>query len=444
MKKIIGILTVLCLLTVSILVAGESVGSTLTKNIMCTEIGDEASWTYMVYWVGDMTANLGNGSKNVPGDVGMLRVMNRMELSGSTSEVNIVLQADDYAIWGGDQGTFGGTRRYHIQHDENINELANYTLNEDVWYLEEQNMGNPQTLVDFVTWATSNYPAEHYLLMLFSHGGGWIGMCQDDSAGNFWNSDAIISITEMESALSSCIHPDVLFLYGCHMGQIEVFYELKECADIILAGESTMGRSLSMIKIPLEELTSNPQLAPSELAQLFVDNYKFNDGESSIFGWSPLFGVQSSDMGSITGAVDNFAEAIIEQYHSTPLRVRLMLYFAFKHSTMVLQSENKMFRQTDPLAHELYEFVEKIRDLTKNKMPDVYNAALEILSVIDNSSIIRPSENPNDDFHGMSIFSPPYRIVYRLTKNMYKSTDFAKDIKWDEFLNLYYFPFWSY
>jgi len=444
MKKIIGILTVLCLLTVSILVAGESVGSTPTKNIMCTEMGDVTSWTYMVYWVGDMTVNSPEGKK-LPGDVGMLRVLNTMELSGSTSEVNIIVQADDYNIWGGDQGAFGGTRRYYIKHDENIDELANYTLNEDVWYLEEQNMGDPQTLTNFVTWATSNFPAEHYVLILFSHGAGWIGMCQDETSGKFTNPDTIISVPEMKSALSSCIHPDILFLYGCQMGQIEVFYELKDCADIILAGESTMGPALPAIDVSLKELTANPQMSSTELAQLFVDNYNH-----SLFTDCPLFGVQSKDIDNITHAVDNLAEAIIEQYHSAPLRTRLMLVFAFRDSTMEMPGK---FIKSDQHAHELYRFAEKLCDLSKNKMPKIYNATLEVLSVIDNSSIIRPSENPNEDYHGIAIFSPssPCRVValfnYLITvvlmtkKTNYKTIDFAQETKWDEFLDLYYFWF---
>jgi len=411
----------------------------VAKDIQSIKTENVTSWTYMAYWVGDMTVNSPEGKK-LPGDVGMLRVLNTMELSGSTSEVNIIVQADDYNIWGGDQGAFGGTRRYYIKHDENLNELANYTLNEDVWYLEEQNMGDPQTLVDFITWATSNYPAEHYLLMLFSHGAGWIGMCQDETTGNILNPDSIISISELKSALSSCIHPDILFTYGCMMGQIEVFYELKNCADIILAGESTMGGSRNMINASLKELTSNPQLTPVELAQIFVDNYKFGDDYYTVLNWCPLFGVQSNDIDNTTQAVDSLAEAVIKQYQTKPLEARLMLYSAFKHSTMVLQVNRS--KQTDLFAHELYEFVERIADLSKNRMSNIYNTALEVLSAIDNSSIIKPSVNPNENFHGMSIFSPPYHIVYRLTKNMYKSTDFTKDTKWDELLNLYYF--WSY
>ena len=34
----------------------------------------------------------------------------------------------------------------------------------------ERNMGDPQTLKDFVTWAKTNYPATNYLLAFWDHG----------------------------------------------------------------------------------------------------------------------------------------------------------------------------------------------------------------------------------------------------------------------------------
>ena len=34
-------------------------------------------------------------------------------------------------------------------------------------------MGNPQTLVDFVSWSKTNYPADHYALYFWGHGWSW-------------------------------------------------------------------------------------------------------------------------------------------------------------------------------------------------------------------------------------------------------------------------------
>ncbi len=421
-----------------------------TKEIISTDNPDEASWTCMFYIAGDTTVNTPK-ENNIPYDKTlMLNIMNQMELSGSTSEVNIVVQADDYIIWEG--GKLGRTRRYLIKHDENLDKLANYTLNETVWYLEEQNMGDPSTLNDFISWATSNYPADHYILILCGHGAGWVGICPDYTSGVF-NPNAVLNLPEIESALSSCPPLDILLLFACQMGQIEVFYELKEYTNITLAVESIMCNPPQVIEIPLKKLTSNPKLTSQELAQLFIDNYKPELCYNST-GWSPLFGVQSKDIDNITRAVDNFAEEIIKQYKSAPIRTRLMLRHAFKHSTIFIKGEN--INNIDSHSHELYKVAEKICELSKNKNPKLFDVALNVLSAIDNSSILKPSEPFNEYYHGLAIFSPPAAktigiikhlinvfTIKILTKNYkYKTIDFAEDTQWDEFLKLYYF--WSY
>ena len=42
-------------------------------------------------------------------------------------------------------------------------------------------MGNPDTLVNFVTWARDNYSAKHYFLSILDHGGGWSPTFPDTS-----------------------------------------------------------------------------------------------------------------------------------------------------------------------------------------------------------------------------------------------------------------------
>jgi len=37
----------------------------------------------------------------------------------------------------------------------------------------ERNMGDPQTLIDFIQWSQANYPAEHYATVFWDHGWGW-------------------------------------------------------------------------------------------------------------------------------------------------------------------------------------------------------------------------------------------------------------------------------
>jgi len=53
----------------------------------------------------------------------------------------------------------------------------------------ELNTGDPQTLIDFITWAKANYPAHHTAMIIFDHGNALSGVAQDDSS----NKDVLTS-----------------------------------------------------------------------------------------------------------------------------------------------------------------------------------------------------------------------------------------------------------
>ena len=86
---------------------------------------------------------------------------------------NVVVQMD--RIPGGDSsnGDWTTARRYEVRYDTHPNSFATYGINVDYWELGELNMGHPDTLSDFVEWAKLDYPADHFSLVLFNHGGGW-------------------------------------------------------------------------------------------------------------------------------------------------------------------------------------------------------------------------------------------------------------------------------
>ena len=53
---------------------------------------------------------------------------------------------------------------------------------EELADLGEVNMSDGKTLVDFVTWAMENYPADKYALILSDHGMGWPGGWSDPTS----------------------------------------------------------------------------------------------------------------------------------------------------------------------------------------------------------------------------------------------------------------------
>ena len=69
----------------------------------------------------------------------------------------------------------GGSRRWLSDIPNNVNSVLDLSK-EDSWLTaqtsESVNMGCPETLTEFINYCTTNYPSEHYSLILWDHGGG--------------------------------------------------------------------------------------------------------------------------------------------------------------------------------------------------------------------------------------------------------------------------------
>ena len=64
--------------------------------------------------------------------------------------------------------------------------------------LGEVNMGDPQTLIDFISYGKEHYPAERYQLCLYGHANAWYGACPDDTSGG-----DIMTMDEFQQALTA-------------------------------------------------------------------------------------------------------------------------------------------------------------------------------------------------------------------------------------------------
>ena len=119
------------------------------------------------------------------------------------------------------------TTRLHIQPD------ANYQDNVNRWNMGEVNMGDPRTLVNFVTWAMQNYPADHYYLALDNHGNGIDGVAWDDTS----NHDPITP-DELYAAMKEITNNgqqkiDIFAYEACLMGLYENAYDIADFTKYI-------------------------------------------------------------------------------------------------------------------------------------------------------------------------------------------------------------------
>ncbi len=201
--------------------------------------------------------------------------LNEMELVGSNPQMNIVVQIDRYAGAFTGDGDWADTRRYLITQDNDLEHITSPVVES----VGEVDTGDPQTLVDFVTWAIQNYPAQKYALVMSDHGGGWTGGFSDMSTSAY--SD--LSIPEIVSSVEQIRQNtgiDKFELIGfdaCLMGQIEVFGSLYPYSNYMVASEEVEPGYGWSYAAWLAQLAQNPSVDGSGLSQAIISTYVTND-----------------------------------------------------------------------------------------------------------------------------------------------------------------------
>ncbi len=189
---------------------------TPTPTITPTPTPDP-TWTVMFYLDGD-----NNLASTYP------PIFNQLEAAADNPHTNVLV------YW--DSDSTGDTGYYKVRHDSNLANYASYTPNQDFWPQGELDTGAPFILSDFVIWAITNYPAEHYALILDNHGSGLGGGLLDDT------SVSRMTLPEMQLALAT-IHGqtgekiDVLYMAMCLMGMLEDAYQFRDYIDFYVGNE---------------------------------------------------------------------------------------------------------------------------------------------------------------------------------------------------------------
>jgi hypothetical protein len=117
-----------------------------------------AYWTVLIYI---------NAANNLQPD--SVTNVTQMEQVGSDSNLNIVIQWKQANCTDCGTPTFIGTHRYLVQKGglKSLPDPANTPG------LATVDMGNWQTLQQFVQWGVQNYPSDHLAVLIWDHGSGW-------------------------------------------------------------------------------------------------------------------------------------------------------------------------------------------------------------------------------------------------------------------------------
>lgn len=223
---------------------------------------DMKDWTMLVYL---------NGHNNLD-SFGATNV-SQMQTADNPN-VNIVVQ------WA--SLSYGKTRRVLVTHNnaQVLSELA------------PVDMGDYNSLIDFIKWGVANYPAKHYLVDVWNHGNGWklealdrgtvrggfhaLDISYDDTTGHSINSQQL-GLAMKAAAQVMGHNVDVYGSDACLMAQVEVDYELAGSVDYVVGSEETEpGDGWPYDKL-LAQWGDSPAEVAKTLATVYVANYPGQD-----------------------------------------------------------------------------------------------------------------------------------------------------------------------
>jgi len=252
-----------------------------------------AKWTFLVYMAGD-------NSLSSAGDDDLAE----MRKVGSTPDVNVIVQFDNAGNH--------GTRRFRVRK----------AGNDVVQSLGETDSGDPNVLLDFVTWAQANYRADRYALILWNHGGGWepsaidtiaqevkalaysdresteraasplrraffrptletiLGLnnpqeraiCSDDGSGHSLDTVELGKVlAKTATVLGKPL--DLLGMDACLMSNLEVAYQVRPYVKFLVASEESEPNDGWPYERVLRHLVNDPDLPTAQAVEHIVQDY---------------------------------------------------------------------------------------------------------------------------------------------------------------------------
>ena len=411
-------------------------------------------WTVMVYLAGD---------NNLDG-AGVVD-LNEMKAVGSTPEVNIIAQFDR-------AGARQQTSRYYVRKAS--------TLEQDVVAnLGETNTGDPNVLESFAQWGITNYPAEHYLLVLWNHGSGWddtnvyraaqalnvevarkgktmlptMGIAVssmttqqvrqistqrfrralfrgtvenamrtraiafDDNAQDFLDN---VETKRVMSAIRKRLGQklDVLGMDACLMSMAEVAYQVRDDVAFTVGSEQTEPNDGWPYDAVLAELVARPSMTPLELTKLIVKKYVASYASGDAVTQS-AFDLARSE--ALASAISDLGVVL-----TTALSLATVL-------SALMLARNQVQRYATEDYVDLGDLCRLIR--AKTTQVKITTACDAVLQLVGTGKFVTANAHKGAALSrskGVSIYFPT-----RFVSPLYATLDFAKNTKWDEFLRAY-------
>ena len=416
-----------------------------------------ANWTVLAYLAGD---------NNLEGAA--IKDMNEMEAVGSLEgKVNILVQVDRAANYDTSNDDWRSTRRYYITRGTSRRKITSTLITD----LGATNTGDPRLLKDFIRWGVQEYPAEHYMLVLWNHGSGFYvppemlvgegapsareittrafpklrrtmfrtarekilnlppserGICYDDASNDCLDNQELKNILEYASSLLSGRKIDVVGMDACLMTMIEVAYQIKDHVKYLVGSEELEPGDGWPYDAVLKALADKPQTSPKDFAVHIVNEYIKSYDRFGEFDPDVTQSVLDlENMNDLVHGIDGLAKALLANLRDP--QVNSAVFTAWRGST----------RFFDNFYVDLHQFAMLLQQAYPTG--DIPMACQMVTAAIESRGPASPVVAEGHlgprmgKVKGVSIYFPPFRNP----SAFYDDLDFAKDTQWGAFLEAY-------
>lgn len=210
----------------------------------------------------------------------------------------------------------GGTREWQLEDIDNdrINYLQ-MSGNGELTKLERKpsaSLGDPSSLRAFLSYGVDNFPAAHYGVIIWNHGGGVRGVAFDE----LYDGDSL-SVADLARAFSeSGMQAEFIGFDACLMATIETAMALAPYAEYMIASEEVEPGEGWDYEALLSHVIANPDTDGAALGKTVCDSYyaKVQDDcctlsvtdLSKIEALCTAFDAMAAEMTGVTGDIDRF------------------------------------------------------------------------------------------------------------------------------------------
>jgi parallel beta-helix repeat protein len=430
------------------------------------------SWTVLLYLNGDN--DLENDLRNT---------LNSFVAAGPSPRANVLVLIDGYTS----TEYYTGTVLYDITYSQAISIATQ--LGPTLTVPGELNMGDGQTLAQFVNWGRDHYPARYTMLSIVDHGGGWapssdlipegglpipVHAWLGGGSGVSWDFSSgydYLNSRELRQTLATITNDgarplDVVFYDVCLMGMLEVAYQIKDYASVFVSSQNIgwspvgpQGRYVQMIQ------GITPNMTPAQFGSLIVSAYA-----STLPPTEHPFTISALDLTrlpAVTNAINQLGIGI-SQTLTSPAQADVLHQAYSDAQKLDYDSDFSIEPATDGFV-DLYDFaLHASQQFTDTSIIIAARAVTEALT----TAVIAEAHRSGspwlaldqvwnlDNVHGLSIFLPlgedlqlPIVITetsqitpgLEVTRNLhlrelYSSSElqFVGDINWGGLINTYY------